>query len=272
MAVKIKIEGTDGDIFNFEAITTPMKAGQVIAFISSDSPFVTKSMKEILPVPTVANNETPIDLIVKYEPKTIAQKISVFALYLKKSGKDQFGIGDIKDLFRRTGLISPTNLGRDIKTAFRLRYIYGDANTDSYYLTNVGEDEIKSGFKSEKSKKPTNGNRGGVRSRLEIRKEVSLLEMEVNMDSYPSVTSPELNKSTQILWILEFARIKGVLSLNSKEIENLATKLRLGIQLSAIAALTESSFKRGYLRKRNDNTYEILNKGSEFLKKSIKEE
>ena len=96
--------------------------------------------------------------------------------------------------------------------------------------------------------------------------------MEVNMDSYPSVTSPELNKSTQILWILEFARIKGVLSLNSKEIENLATKLRLGIQLSAIVALTESSFKRGYLRKRNDNTYEILNKGSEFLKKSIKEE
>lgn len=273
MSVKITLEGTEGDILSFTSITSLVKAGQIIAFLSSESTFQNRSnsmVSDAAPTekPLLANQiETPIVVLKKSRASTNPEKITAFGYYLKQSGKENFSVGDIRQLFKMTGVSMPMNFGRDLKAAIRQGYIYGDFNTDSFFLTSVGEEAVGVGFSPENNEKKSraiSGKRGGLRTSVTVRPEVAGLSIDTNMEGYKDLHS--LTKSNKVLWILEYARLKGLNELNSKEIESLGSRLRLGIASGNVPGLTGTSFNYGYIGKKSDGTYEILLKGTEFLK------
>lgn len=274
----IKIEG-EGLTFNLEI--TMHQAGQIISFLSLAKPLqATQSNLDtanisILPEVIGEQNRvssTPIDEINEAKAITFAQKITVIGSYLmKRDGKNYFLIDDVRSELKKLGQF-PSSFSRELKAAEHLRYIYEESKDGGYKLTELGKNSIQAKFSSESSsnkinKKKKNATKKAIVPQI-IRGEVQAIEPQTSMENFNNFYSCK-TKREKILWILKFAEINGVSSLNPKEISFLSSKLspkfKDQITIKAFSALNQFNLDNGYVAY-NGKEYQIQEAGENNLK------
>ena len=87
----------------------------------------------------------------EYEPKRVPDKIASFALYLREHRNTrEFKREEIVSLFQESAEPVPKNLGRDLKWTQSIGWIaISHTDRQAFYLTNRGEEAVKSRFSKE---------------------------------------------------------------------------------------------------------------------------
>lgn len=273
MSVKITI---NGDGLSFEKETDMHRAGQIIAFLSSD---VTADASVVRaypssPVAALGMGETrrksPRQALSESDAKTNAEKIVVLANFIcTQKGMETFSPKEIQIEFKRAGESLPKNLTRDFMTAVAQGYVLENDEGD-YSLTDLGLEVVEEGF-SGRQKSVKNGStkkrKGGSKAKktTSLREEVTNLEITPHLNGYPEYWSYTV-KGSRILWLLAYASENNITDgLSPSEVEYLASKLKDQIKTSAFTALTESNVKKGYMTITKSGA-KILKIGEDFLK------
>lgn len=273
MPVKINISG---DGLSFEKETDMHRAGQIIAFLSSDLAVDTSVGREYPSSPVAvlglgeARRKSPRQALSESDAKTNAEKIVILANFIRiQKGVESFSPKEIQVEFKRAGESLPKNLTRDFMTAVTQGYILENEEGD-YSLTDLGLEVVADGFASSQNsaKKGSTKKRKGVakgKKANAVRDEIINLEITPQLPGYPDYWSYTV-KGSRILWLLAFASENNLADgLTSNEIECLASKLKDQIKPSAFTSLTESNIKKGYMT--NPKGYaKILKIGEDFLK------
>ena len=273
MSVKITISG---DGLSFEKDTDMHRAGQIIAFLSSDVA-VDASIVRAYPTSPVAvlgvgetRRKSPRQALSESDAKTNAEKIVVLASFIcTQKGVETFSPKEIQIEFKRAGESLPKNLTRDFMTAVAQGYILENDEGD-YSLTDLGLEVIEGGFtgvqkttKNNSSKKRKGGSK--AKKSTPIREEVTNLEITPQLNGYPDYWSYTV-KGSRILWLLAYASDNNISDgLSPSEVEYLASRLKDQIKIGSFTALTESSTKKGYMTTVK-GCAKILKIGEDFLR------
>lgn len=275
MAVNIDI---NGDGLTYKAVTSILKASQIIAFLSADTDpsSVNANYNQSSPIllKNKNNNQSPREALNDSGAKTNMQKILVLAKYhLDRTGNISFKPLEIKAYFKKAGEPEPRNFSRDIKDAIGLGYIYEDMDGNrDYVITDYGNDLLKSGFQTEAKKaigrkKTSSAKKTSSKKASVAKASPSVLKLEIvpkleGVISYHDVST----KSDKILWILYSAYKNSITELSSSDIEYIAEKLVDNVPASSHSALTEKSRKLAYVTKTNDGKFKLLHDGIEHVK------
>lgn len=273
MSVKITISG---DGLSFEKETDMHRAGQIIAFLSSDVP-VDPSIVRAYPSSPVAvlgvgesRRKSPRQALSESDAKTNAEKIVVLANFIcTQKGVETFSPKEIQVEFKRAGESLPKNLTRDFMTSVSQGFILENDEGD-YSLTDLGLEVVEGGFggvqkatKNGSTKKRKNGSKS--KKPTATREEVTNLEITPQLNGYPDYWSYTV-KGSRILWLLAYAAENNISDgLSPNEVDYLASKLKDQIKPGAFTALTGSNIKKGYMTVTKGYA-KILKIGEDFLK------
>ena len=273
MSVKITI---NGEGLSFEKETDMHRAGQIIAFLSSDVAVDASAVRAYpsSPIAVLGVGETqrksPRQALSESDAKTNAEKIVVLANFICiQKGVGSFSPKEIQVEFKRAGESLPKNLTRDFMTAVVQGYILENDEGD-YSLTDLGLEVVEGGFsniqkttKNGASKKRRSGSK--AKKTTTIREEVTSLEITPQLNGYPDYWSYTV-KGSRILWLLAYATENNISDgLSPSEVEYLASKLKDQIKTGAFTALTGSNIKKGCMTTTKGYS-KILKIGEDFLK------
>lgn len=271
MSVTIKIEG---DGLSYQGETSVAKAAQVVAFINNDAN--SRSSYES-PTPTAIVLETgsraigsPREYLLDSQASSNPEKIVVLGKYIATRKDPQvFSIKDLQETFRLAGERMPANITRDINTAISLGLIASSGSRGEYYVTNRGEEQINAKFVGStavprSSAKTTRSNS----PRLGLNKDVENLTIVSELEGFPGYWDPRFkdNKSTRILWLLQFASANGLEALSSTDISFMAKKLSDDIKPNTVPSKIIGLNRKGRIAKTTDGRFRILKPGTDFLR------
>ena len=263
-----------GDGLSFEKEVEMHRAGQIIAFLSSDvvpevSVIQPHSAPSLLGV-SESPRKSPRQSLNDSDAKTNVEKIVVLGNHFCTQRElDSFSPKDVQGEFKRAGEALPKNMTRDFNTAIAQGYIL-ENDEGEYSLTDLGLEVIGTGFTSKQRTmrtSPGKKRRGSGKTGRgpAVREEVLNLELTPQLDGYPDYWTYTI-KGSRILWLLAYAAEHGITDgLSSGEVEYLASKLKDQITSQAFAALTKSNIKKGYMTSTKGYS-KILKVGEDFLK------
>jgi hypothetical protein len=263
--VKITIEGAG---LSLTKHTTLQKAGQIISFLgynthSSPTPSDASVGSGVgAPLLPATKRMQPRDFITSSNAKTYPQKIAALAVYLQEqSGQSSFTPQELKVLFKKMG-DEPKNFTRDLKSALELQYILcTDTAAEIYELTDKGADAYKESFSVAAVRKSVGMKKSVVTKG--VRDEVKILESIGAMDGYPDYHALP-TKSDKILWLLQYADLKGVSTLSPSEVDYLSVRLRDRIDSSGFTALNGRNVKKSFVTKTAEG-FQVQKRGTDYL-------
>jgi hypothetical protein len=272
MSVKVTI---NGEGLSFEKETDMLKAGQIIAFLSSDTSIQQSGTQQyssqngVLLAPDT-QRRSPRMALMESDAKTNAEKIVVLANFIcERNGTSSFSSKEIQVEFKKAGESLPKNFTRDFNQAVASGYILENDEQGDFILTDLGLEVLSSGFDGFRqnvngtASKKRKGNKNKRSST--VRSEVTELEIIPQLGGYPDYWSQTV-KGVRILWLLAYALESNVPEgLTTVEIDYLASKLRDQIKVGDIPALTKGSVKKGFMTT-SKGYLKILKPGEDFLK------
>ena len=277
MSVKVSL---NGDGLSFEAETTVLQAAQIIGFLGNETNTMPLNANPSLSYegaqPSLGMPTKPVsprERLIEVNAKTNPQKILTLGQYvIDRDRSENFSAADIKSLFGRAGEPIPRNLGRDIREAVRLGFIYEDESiSDHFIVTGKGLEALGAGFAGDTSKGPRSASsrkrtprKNGVSTVSESVKNMVVSDVKEGLPNYRTLAQ----KSDRLMWVLAYAQEAGIEMLTAKEIEDIAQRLSDNIPARQIAPFTQTALKRGYLSKTSDG-YRILFSGIRYLKDKI---
>lgn len=264
---KVKVEGPIVNFFREIDLDTALKIAS-IAHTQGETRLTSdmSAPQNVSKIPLATR-----EYLIKFQPKTNAERILVFAKYLQdKNGKENFTAGEIKEQFELAHEPIPTNLTRDFNTALSFGWIAESTRErGSFYITETGYIAVESNFSETTQKKNSawRGKKKGKFAPTVIRKEIQELKIETEDRNFPGYFSLK-TKSERILWLLAVASNQGIETLNQKEIAFLADRIGDNIPKKSITSLI-SPYRKNELvstPKQGETRYiKILQKGKDFL-------
>lgn len=273
MSVKITIAGEG---LSFEKEADMLKAGQIIAFLSNDTPAQQTPPSYYSPTPGKllgvgeTSRRSPRQALIESDAKTNTEKIVVLAHFIcERDGTLSFSPKEIQVEFKKAGESLPKNFTRDFNQAIALGYILENDDQGGYILTDLGLDVLESGFLNNRQNSPLSGSKkrkGGKSKKVTtVRDEVSDLQIVPQLNGYPDYWSLS-TKGSKILWLLAYAEENRVTEgLTPVEIEFMASKLKDQIKTGDFTALTKNNIKKGWMTT-GKGFSKILKLGEDSLK------
>jgi len=257
MDVDISLSGSG---LEFTRKITLFQATQIMAFIAKPTGTeMSEQRAELLdeviaPEPkkidevNTSNHESPHQAIDQLHAKTNSQKIVAISLFLGASGQNGKVLQNDEVLteFARAGEATPTYFNRDLKDAVSAGYIYA-VDKKSFRLLSPADSVEEMGFKKSKRKRTANKMADGEKlPKPTIRAEVNSLSLTTGLDGHIDYFDTPA-RADQILWILQYAKIKGMADLNRLEICQISAKLGGDINSRTYASSNVANVKNGYI-------------------------
>ena len=273
--LKISISG---GILNFEDYIGLSQAGQIMAFLGTQSysPQSQNSSAKQMPAQIGLQTNTvklsPREFLDDCQARSYPQIILALGKYFlthrSSAGEQHFSTKEIQVLMREAKEPPSTNLSRDFGRAAEAGWI-SDETKGKYWITTTGEKALDSKFE-EPRKAGTRNSRPGAAPTSALRAEVETLEIVAEMENLPEYWAFGSEKREKILWILAAAKKLGINGLTGAEVNFIATKKLTDEPFSSVNMLAKS-LQKDSLAINEKGTYRILGKG-EKLMQGIKSE
>lgn len=275
-ATTIVIKGKVG----YEDEISAAQAAQIIAFLNADegsdstlgAPLVDDARNARQRTKKVESAREALDVS---GAKTNPEKIVALGAYVLQDGGDTFKVEDVKTQFRRARETAPGNFARDLGVAVQAGWIVENEGNE-YSLTNrisgIFDGEFtfpkagngtKSRGSARKAPAATRNTKAKSGGKPEVFAEID--EFPTTMDGLPPYPKMKQNKD-KLLWVVKFAKDKGIKGLSNKDVEWLTDHIGAGIPNKQITATFNSAKSAGYAnRSTQDNTIRITHDGETYL-------
>lgn len=213
------------------------------------------------------------EYILDIRPKTNPQKLITLIKYHADRGQKLMSIDELKKMFQEVSEPVPTHFAREIAVTRKKAWI-AVSSDGGYYLTNTGEQEIESRFKSTKQstvKRSFLHRKVGSTTftPVSIDQKVQDLQIDIYLDNFPSFMDMH-TLGDKVLWILVKSKSLGIPRLNQKEVEYLSIKLGDHVPRKSISAVLGTHIKNKRLYAPVDEKHvtnlQILNLGEDYIK------
>lgn len=272
-----------GPIFNYEIDLTSDVLAKInfLVSIGSDSPQGVKLedteiyLESNTPIEPFKKTKTSRECLLESKASSYPEKILVIIQYLHKF-KDitLVKVDEIKQELEVAREPLWTNFSRDLNRCIERGWIGESSHSDSYFVTNTGEEELNNKFHSKNSasnSKSMSKRKSAKRkpsSKTVIRDEILNIDFSEGIEDVKKYN--ELNtKSHQLLWILGAVSKNNITYLNQKEINAISEKLGSTIPVKSVSGLASTLLSTGYIYadiKDGTRMLKIEHKGKEYLK------
>ena len=267
-----------GQGLNFEKGINLSQAGQIMAFIGNQedlgqakTPYTSQQKNSQSSLLLGSNNgPAPREFLEEHGAKTYPQMILTLGKYYleHRAGSDEqeFGSKEIQELLREAKQPPSTNLSRDFGRAAAASWITEGKGKGKYWITQTGEKALQSNFVGAQKRERRGGAKLGDQA---LRSEILNLAIIPKMEGMPDYWSLK-EKKLKILWILGAAHKLNIESLQSAEINHIASKQLRDQPFSNVSVLINSWLKQSMVRYQNGH-YFLLQPGTDFISKMVAE-
>lgn len=255
---------------SFEYQISMLDAGYIISYLSSseNQQVVKEHSLAIKPQNNLNDTKDLINLLERYQPKSIVEKLALFASYLADKNKEQpFTEEELKNLFEVSNLKMPENFKRDLSIALQRGILFKLKDSNTYISTlktnkelekmlvkqEVGESDL---FKKKRKR--------GLTERAELNNSIKSIPVTGSINGVTLKYKELKSGSERILWLVLYLKSHGIEKASIRDIEYLSERLGKVLQSKYFAMYNKVNIQEGKIAK-IENMFVITEEGENYI-------